>query len=195
MDTQETFTTQSEDGLDTGQKVMIGIVALVVVVGGYLVFRPSPQEGAEQITGEASRQASIATVIDGEHVYSLGGLEWVFEPQAEDEAGAVATRVRLRLKDFERDGRPIDVALYRLGTYRGTCQSLEQMPKAFVPPEKDALAFAQCWFAGAGRQLMVFQSGDVLLIKIRMIAEEDERLEPLSTILSIDLTKIIQSEL
>jgi hypothetical protein len=197
MDTQEILATQNNDeGLDTGQKVMIGIVAFVVLVGGYFVFRPEQKEVAKQsIEEETSDLASAAMVIDGEYTYSLGGLEWVFEPQVEDETGAPATRVRLKLKDFKRDNVPIDVALYRLGTYRGTCQSFEQMPEGFVLPEKDSLAFTQCWFAGAGRQLMVFQKGTMLEVKVRILAEEDVQPAPLSKILSIDLTKIVQSEL
>lgn len=196
MDNQEVLKTQAEnDGMDAGQKVMIGLVALVVLVGGYFVFKPNAGVSEKQADSLATSLASTSAVIDGAHTYTFDGLMWVFEPQPTDENGAPITRVRLKIEGFTRNGVPIDVALYRLGTYRGDCRSYEDMPEGYALPIPGSLAFTQCWFAGGGRQLAVFQEGGALVVKVRTVSEEEAQPEPLTTILTIDLTKIVQSVL
>ncbi len=198
MDTQEVLKAQTDAGaMDIGQKVMIGVVALVVLVGGYFVFKPSASSlpATQTKTPEVGGLTAPSAVIAGAYTYQLGGLGWVFEPQSTDETGAPTTRVRMELKGFMRNSIPIEVALYRLGTYHGDCKAYEDMPEGYELPTPGALAFAQCWFAGGGRQLAVFQEGNNLVVKVRTVDEEESEPQPLSAILTIDLTKVVQSAL
>lgn len=190
MDTQEVLKTQAEiDGMDVGQKVMIGIVAIVIVAGGYFIFKPSAKttEIASGVTLPV-----LAAVVDGDKTYTLEKLTWVFEDQAPDESGAPTTRVRLKFNGLKRNEVPIEVGLYRLGTYHGSCTSSEDMPDGYVALDATAVAFAQCRFAGGGRQLAVFQEGNYIVVKVRTVAEEDVRPAPLVPILTVDITKIVQ---
>lgn len=187
-----TETVQSE-GMDMGQKVMIGVIVAVVVLGGYFVLRPAqnlPKE--EKIDEPVTSAAVIAPVIDGDKTYTLGGVDWVFEPQSTDETGAPTTRVRLKLNDLRRNDVAIDVGLYRLGTYRGDCESYTALSDARALPDAGAIGFAQCWAGDAGRQLAVFQEGNNLVVKVRTVTESAEQLDPLTPILTIDVTKIVQ---
>lgn len=141
---------------------------------------------------EDLRYAQPVAVTDESHRYTLGTIVWVFEPQGDDESGLPATRIRLKLVDFKRDNVPIDVAQYRLGVYRGSCDVVDEEVYAASVPDRNALSFAQCWFAGAGKQLGIFQEGPLLIVKARMIAEEDERFADLEPILTIDMRTIVQ---
>lgn len=194
MDTNEVFKTQSEgDTMDVGQKVMIAVVAVVIIAGGYLIFKPSSEVQIAETTTEAPI-VGLASIVDGDKTYTLDRLSWVFEEQSPDETGAPTTRVRLKFEGLKRNGVPIDVGLYRLGTYHGDCKSFEDMPSGYVLPEPTAVAFAQCWFAGGGRQLVVFQEGNTVVVKVRTVGEEDTEPAPLVPILSVDITKIVQSD-
>ena len=191
MDTQEALKTQVDgDGMDVGQKVMIGIVAVVIVAGGYFIFRPSLPE-PEAVTPLAP--ALLVPVTDGDKTYTLEKLAWVFEDQNPDESGAPITRVRLKLEGFKRNEVPIDVGLYRLGTYRGSCTSSVDMPAGYVVSDTGAAAFARCWFAGGGRELAVFQEGNYIVAKVRTVGEEDAQPAPFVPILTVDITKIVQT--
>lgn len=179
--------------MDAGQKVMIGIVLLVVLVGGYFVFRPAGDDVQTQDMRSATPYAAAVTPVnDGGNVYTIDGLGWVFEPQTIDESGAPTTRVRLRLEGFKRSGVPIDVALYRLGTYRGECQVFDAAKGEPVPPAEHALSFAQCWWQDGGRQLGVYQEGDNLVVKVRSVSAVSSDLEGMVPILTIDIAKVVQ---
>jgi hypothetical protein len=195
MDTQEILKTQQDgDGMDIGQKVMIGVVALVILIGGYFVFKPAGDEPAV-VPGDQQLSPAVAPVVDGDKTYTLESLVWVFEPQGADENGAPNTRVRLQLKGFKRNDVPIDVALYRLGTYRGECQSSAPVAGEPVPPTPHALAMAQCWWDTGGRQLGVYQEGNALVVKVRSVTSDSAELAPAVPILTIDLTKVVQPAL
>jgi len=187
-----------DEQMDIGQKLMIGLVAAVVIIGGYLLLTPSKPVD-EVLDGKDQEPVPVVSammpVVDGDKTYTLGGLEWVFEPQDAGEGGVPSTRVRLKLANLKRNQTPIDVALYRLGTYRGECESFDVFDNARAVPDEGALAFAQCWWDNAGRQLVVFQEGDDLIVKVRSITEDDEQLSELSPILTISIPKIVQPKI
>lgn len=170
--------------MDIGQTVMIGIVLLVVFVGGYFVFKPSSADPQRQATQSVIVTATPQAVnVDGA-LYTLRGVSWVFEAQAADENGAPATRVRLRLNGFERNNSPIDVALYRLGTYRGACADA-----AVIDPAM--LALAECRSGDVVRQLAAFQDDRLITVQARTVSEYGLPREEFVPILSIDLAEII----
>lgn len=173
------------DRMDIGQKVMIVVVLLVVLVGGYFVFQPSAPAQEKAPESELAALPVVQPVVTGNVQYSLGGVHWVFEPQTVDESGAPTTRVRLQLDNFKRNNSPIEVGLYRLGTYRGACAD-------HAAPELAALAVAQCDWSGVARQLAVFQEGSDLVVKVRSVAADGARTDALTPILTIDLTSIVQ---
>ncbi len=188
----EIFTSQIERYEDKSQRIIIGVIVAVVLVGGYFAFKtPSPEEKVVAPVNDSS--AVIAPVIDGDLTYSLDGLRWIFEPQDQESEVSASTRVRLQLEGFKRNGSPIAVGLYRLGTYRGACKSFAVHENEQALPDAGALAFAECTHEGVTRQLAAFQENTTLVVKARVVRDEDEQLEPLVPILTIDLTKIVQS--
>lgn len=150
----------------------------------------SSEEKISQV--EELRYGNPEVVVDGENKYKFGTVTWTFEPQPVGENGVGSTRVRLKIVDFKRNNTVIDVAGYRLGTYKGTCDFVDEEVYAVSIPDRNALSFAQCWFAGSGRQLGVFQEGPMMVVKSRMIAEEDDGFEEMVPILTIDMRKIVQ---
>jgi len=181
------------EGMAGGQKVMLGVIVAVVLIGGYFWMRsgtasdtalPAPEIG--------SSPAVIAPIVDGDMTYTLGKVTWMFEPQGVDSTGAAMTRVRLQLTDLKRNEVPIDVAPYRLGTYRGDCQSYEATDSKKSLPDPDAIAFAECWSGDTGRQLAVFEEGNSIVVKVRPVTEEDTQLADLTQILTIDVPAIVQ---
>jgi hypothetical protein len=182
------------DGVGTGQKVITALVVAVLFVGGYIVFRPANNEA---VVSEPTDEnlAAIQPIIAGADTYALDGFEWIFEPQALDESGAVTTRVRLKLSGLKRNNSPIEVATYRLGTYRGDCQSFDATKGEALAPTKDALSFAECVWNGTNRQLVVYQEGEALVVKARSLGENGVESQPLTTILTIDIPRIIQPAL
>ncbi len=181
--------------MDVGQKVMIGLIGAVVIVGGYLLLTPSSPKDTQQSDEDQQAvpiTAVMTPIVDADKTYALAGLSWVFEKQEAGEDGAPSTRVRLKLDGLKRNETPIDVALYRLGTYRGECESFDVFGNARAVPDLNALAFAQCWWENAGRQLAVFQEGNQLVVKVRSVSEDDEQLGELTPILTIDVPSIVQ---
>jgi hypothetical protein len=182
------------DGVGTGQKIITALVVIVLLVGGYIVFRPTTPDDALPVVGGEGLAAIQPITIDGS-TYSLEGFEWIFEPQSLDESGASTTRVRLKLTGLKRNDSPIDVATYRLGTYRGECQSFDATKGEALAPTADALSFAECIWNGTNRQLVVYQEGETLVIKARSLSESGVESQPLTTILTIDIARIIQPSL
>lgn len=204
-DTHEQEGSQHERRHDSQPRRVSGLAKFIFVGLGVLclVWLVTALTEKEAVTGTNNPESSVgdvddlryatpAPVLDGDTRYTLGTLAWVFEPQAEDEAGVTTTRIRLKLVDFKRNDVPIDVAQYRLGVYRGSCDVVDEEVYAASVPDRNSLTFAQCWFAGSGKQLGVFQEGPLLVVKARMIAEEDERFAELEPILTIDMRTIIQ---
>lgn len=193
MDTEEILKTSADNGIDMGQRVMIGLIVAVVAVGGYFVFRGDEDVRlagtTEAPTGTA---AVIQSITDGDTEYQIGALAWIFEPQGVDEAGLPLTRVRLKLEDFKKNGNAISVGAYRLGSYRGECKEFVPILDEQKPKEAGVLAFAQCQIQESGRQLAVFQDGPILLVKSRSFGGSIDTNTPLTTILTIDVTKIVQ---
>ncbi len=183
-------TTENQEGLDIGYKIMVAVVLLVVLVGGYFVFRPQPTPASIKSTDEGGTisPAATAPVFAAGYIYTVGDLQWVFEPQAIDEAGAPTTRVRLRLHDFRRDQQPIEVGLYRLGTYRGVCAAQSDADRARIT---GALAALRCSHEGNDRELAVFQEEDRLIVKAR--ATHGAGTEAFAPILTIDIAEIVET--
>jgi hypothetical protein len=194
MSTAQLSNNEMDDRMDTGQKAMIGLVAAVVVIGGYVLLTPNSPTDGESVKEQQPTPvaAAMKPVSANGKTYTLGSVEWVFEKQDVGEDGAPSTRVRLKLVDFKRDTTPIDVALYRLGTYRGECESFDVFGNARAVPDAGALAFAQCWWDASGRQLAVFQEDQKLVVKVRSVSEDDEQLAELTPILTIDIPTIVQ---
>lgn len=171
--------------MDIGQKVMIGVVLLVVFVGGYLVFKPSQDVTTEEDSPSVITPAAPQPIAAANAVYTLGGVHWIFEPQAPDENGAPTTRVRLQLDEFRRNGSLIDVAYYRLGTYRGSCQDAPVATSAM-------LALAQCQWGEVVRQIAAFQEDSSVVVHVRTLGADGVPREEFVPILSIDLTRIVE---
>jgi hypothetical protein len=178
-------------------KVAIGIivfVALAWVLSALRAKSPSETPVVDEETATSTPPVTYAAFIpvtDGAKVYTLEGVEFVFEPQVIDEQGMPSTRIRLQLNGFKRNGVPIEVARYRLGTYRGECAQIDPETYANSSAERDALGFAACNYEGVGRQLAVFQEGKELVVKVRSVTE-DASAEPMFAITRIDVTAIVQ---
>ena len=183
------------DSMDFGQKAMVGLIIAVILVGGYLVLRPNSDSEDEIISDNLATGSSVlAPVVDGETTYTLDSLVWVFEPQAVDESGASTTRVRLKLEGFKKNDVPIEVGLYRLGTYRGTCEPLILLPEQRSASEVGSFALTQCLSGGNGRQLAVFQEGNNLVVKVRTISDNGSEESEFVSILTIDITEIVEEQ-
>lgn len=182
-------------------KVIGGILIFIVIAWVLSALREKPDgslvvedgEGTEVSTSttpiSTGVSASAVSVLDGAFTYTLDGVSFVFEPQAADENG-VSTRVRLQINGLKRNGFPIDVARYRMGTYRGTCSELSTGAVSEFAPT--ALSAASCQFNGMTRQLATSQQGNNLVTQLRTLNEDGEQVEMPVQISSIDITQIVQ---
>ena len=99
-------------------------------------------------------------------------------------------QVRMFFKNFKRNGASIDLAGFRLGIYQGSCNEVESIPE--LGSHGEFLGAVQCWWAGIGKQIAVFQEGKFVKAKIRTIAEEDQAVEPLQDLTVIDMSQLVQ---
>lgn len=127
-----------------------------------------------------------SAVLVEQSTVEIEGVEWIFTEERTDEvSGAPVQTVRFRFTSFEREGRKIEVSTYLAGSAVGVCSEVD-VPESDAP----ALGFAQCWWAGAGRQFGIFREGDVVTVKQRTIAEEDATIVPMETVLVIDAARL-----
>jgi hypothetical protein len=186
-----------EISLPRRASLLVKFVVSILVIMGVAWFVSALREKKEVLSekeniSQTFNYPEFESVTSGGKEYSLGGVEFVFEPEQPNEQGEITTRVRLKINDFKRDGAPIEVGRYRLGTYRGECEQFDgsvYMTMSSVDP--GALAFAQCVHDGIVRRLAVFQEDNNLVVKTRSLVEERE-VAGLVQILSVDVTEIIK---
>lgn len=191
------------DGLEPSQPRRVSMIAkvaigIVVFVGIAWVLSALRTQEPKKVVQEPSTlatstiaYASFEPVVDGEFTYTLDGARFVFEPQEPDESGVPSTRIKLELQGLRRNGVPIEVARYRLGTYRGACEDLDPAVYQSSSAQQGALAFASCSYEGAGRQLGVFQEGNNLTVKVRSVSEDGVSAEQMASIIVIPVPKIV----
>ena len=69
------------------------------------------------------------------------------------------------------------------GIYTGTC--VQMAPESVDVELKEAISYSQCWFAGAGNQIAIFEDGGKLSIKSRTIEEESTTAQPFVLLLDL----------
>ncbi|HBD25005.1 MAG: hypothetical protein A2566_00415 [Candidatus Zambryskibacteria bacterium RIFOXYD1_FULL_40_13] len=72
---------------------------------------------------------------------------------------------------------------YDAGIYTGTC--VQMAPESVDVELKEAISYSQCWFAGAGNQIAIFEDGGKLSIKSRTIEEESTTAQPFVLLLDL----------
>ncbi len=182
-------------------KVIIGIIVFVAIAWVLSALRTKTPDSSlvtdstdTASSTEMSAYAQTTPIVDGTMTYELGGVSFLFEPQVSDENNMLSTRIRLQLDNLTRNTVPIEVASYRLGTYRGQCSQVDADTYAMSSADKGALAFASCNYEGTGRQLAAFQEGKNIVVKARTVTENGSaQSDPMTQIISIDVTKIVQS--
>lgn len=168
---------------------------VVIMVVAWLSSSLREKEDVKEVERSVSSVVDypkFEKIRDGGKEYALENVEFVFETEQAGIEEVQTTRARLKLVGFSRDGSPIDVGKYRLGTYKGECEQFDgatYMTMSSVDP--GALAFAQCVQDGVVRRLAVFQDGKNLVVKTRSMVEERE-VSGLTPILVIDITKIVK---
>lgn len=130
-------------------KYIIGIVVLIVVGAGVYMWQNKGSEVKTEV--QSSDQVT-------------GAVAWQFNL---DESGEMPkTQINI-----VSDGKKYDV-----GTYTGTC--VEMTPDQNDVELKTSVTYAQCWYAGAGYQIAVFETSDELSVKSRTIEEESVTPQP-----------------
>lgn len=138
----------------------IGGLVVVLIVLGIYISKNKDSDKVESQKAEQKVQQKSPTA------------SWEFT--LNDQGDMPKTQVNLSLDDHKFD----------LGTYTGTC--VQMAPDVKDTEAKLAIAFAQCWFAGAGNQLAVFDNGGKITVKMRMIAEEDTQLDAFENMFEIN---------
>ncbi len=177
------------------KKFIINIVPLILIVGValvlYGVFSGPKDEVASEET--AQNQESASTTVATNELYRVDKVQWLFEPQAEGAYGTPNTKVRIQLTGVYRpDGRQITVLPYRLGVYQGSCVEVAAPADDVLPKGTTSLGYAQCWFAGIGEQFSVIRQNNLVIARVRTVAEEESQPEPFNRLSEIDLTTIVR---
>ena len=179
-------------------KTVLGIVIFIGLAWGLSALREKPpqqfveNELSETAISSANSYSLFQPIAAGGEKYTLEGVDWSFEDQGATEQGLPITKVRLQLIGLKRGSVAIDVAKYRLGTYRGSCASVDPVVYSSSTADRGALAFAECRFGGVGRQLGVFQGGNFLLVKARADEKEGGMNDQMTKILTIDVPNIVE---
>lgn len=186
---------ESGRGMSFTQQAMIGAVVVIVAVGVFFLLKPNASVAPENENTEGQALAVVsafAPVTSGTDTYTLEKVNWVFEEQSADESGAPTNRARLQLVNLKRADTPIEVGLYRLGTYRGTCAATTLPAGDDLSLGGNLLGSAQCTWADASRQLVAVQDGANVVIKLRSVTPTDTVPAAFVPILTIDVSKIVQ---
>lgn len=127
-------------------KNLIGLIALIVIIGGGYYYYTTKQAPA------------AATQQSGKIV-----PKWTFETVGTDEAsGADRTKVTLTLGDKSYDA----------GTFNGSCAEIGATGgvdgKGLVAGEVSGV---QCWFAGGGDEIGLFEENGQLSLKHGVLEE------------------------
>ena len=149
-------------------------------------------DGADpNITVASSKHSKTPQLVikDGES-YSFSAISWIFSELESGVADIPQTAIRINLDNFSRSGSMIDLDTFRLGQHHGICSEIEEISAPST--NGSMLSSAQCWWAGKGVQIAVFQKDNLIITKMRQIAEDDIIPSPLQDISTIDITSLIQ---
>ncbi len=177
------------------KKIIINLVPLILIIGVALVLYgvfSGPKEDAASNESETIQEGASTTLATSD-LYRVDKVQWLFEPQAEGAYGMPNTKVRIQLTGVYRpDGRQISVLPYRLGVYQGSCEEIVAPSDDVLPNGASSLGYAQCWFAGIGEQFSVIRKDNLVITRVRTVAEEESQPEPFNRLSEIDLTTIVR---
>lgn len=144
-----------------------------------------PETDQEQSEASASVEANL---VRG--TYGLADVAWVFT-QTKEGDGFVAPRVSARIQPIgvtRPDGRKLEVATWRLGEYDGSCAEIAKP----ADEKEEALGYAQCWWAGGGKQFRASREGNVLRVDVRDVDEMESAPALFKQLVVIDLAAIVK---
>lgn len=167
--------------------MLIVVVAAVVYMN---IEKPetTPTEDEQAAALEDATTGGGASVLGG--VYGLSGVDWVFA-QTKEGDGMNPPRVSARIQPLgvtRPDGRKIEVATWRLGEYDGSCASITKP----ADEKGEALGYAQCWWAGGGKQFRAVRDGNILRVDVRDVDEMEEAPATFKQLVVIDLAAIVK---
>ena len=144
---------------------ILGAVLLLVLGAWWLGTRAHHDDLAhesEATSSPATSMTTTATTITTKH-----SVAWSFTDAGEDSLGNPRTKVTVTL-----DGKAMDA-----GTFTGSCSEIGA--DGFMGFDGKGLmqgevSGAQCWFAGAGDEIGVFEEGGRLVVKVGEIGEAEE---------------------
>lgn len=137
--------------------IILGILAIVAGAGGWAYYRQADPSPMAQLQG--SQEPSSDNASD-----AAGKLAWSFTESApEDPMAGPQTAVMLIA---EGTGRTYD-----LGTYAGSCSSIEATQWQLLAGEKTG---AICWWAGGGTEIGIFEENGKLVVKAGDLEESTE---------------------
>lgn len=131
--------------------MVLGIAA----VGYYILMRGKEVPEETSLPGPGMTTAPLS---------SGGGYEWSFS--STDQGTAVKVKVGEKT--------------YDAGTYAGTCREVKLGTLGILGEKSDnhEMSRVQCWFAGSGDEIGIFQEGGKLLIKAGELGEGDPETGP-----------------
>lgn len=176
------------------------LILIVIAVGGYFLFsgRTSRPVGAD-VPSDANLPDtySPAPISRGELIdvdgstYRFDSVHFILSDAGVTRVGIPLTTVRFQFDSFVRNGIPIAVLPYRLGTHQGVCAEVSGIVTSLTP-DQHVLGYARCWWSGVGKEFVVFQDGSLVVAQYRSIAEGETSLEPLKPLLTIDITSVVE---
>lgn len=139
------------------------VIALSLIGGG--VYATAKLGGVSKVGDPYETEADtvVESVVEAGGTTSTKiGIAWKFDVLAEDATGMPRTRVTLLVS-----GEP-----YEIGTYNGTCSEVGATGgidgKGLIEGE---VAAAQCYFAGGGEEIGVFEENGKIVVKEGVIDE------------------------
>lgn len=124
------------------------VLGAALLVGGYYLYVNNAQVSPETAPEAQGKRAAY---------------EWQFIEQGEDASGMPRTAVR-----FKVEGNFLDV-----GTYSGSCREVAAGEPTLTgeAAETGVVTRAQCWFAGAGDEIYVFENGPRVTVRVVEVSE------------------------
>lgn len=139
----------------------------------------------------ATDGADAGYIYEGDRsdTYTFSKIRWEFF-ELQEQGEVPYSLVRIYLEDFQREGRPIALAGFRLGTHQGACSEMTSSLEV-SGVQGEPRSFAMCWWAGAGTEFVVTQEGDLVHVYTRTVEEQAEEFAPLKKVLTINMTKLV----
>lgn len=143
--------------------VLYIVIALLLIAAG--VYATAKFGGMSKVeeSSETEADSIIESVVEvGGTTSTKIGIAWKFDVLGEDATGMPHTRVTLLVS-----GEP-----YEIGTYSGTCNEVGASGgidgTGLIEGE---VAAAQCYFAGGGEEIGVFEENGKIFVKEGVIDE------------------------